>query len=113
MTSKVARLTPAGRARVLAGLRRSWKPGGAHDLRFHRQQADADTLRSRALYDRRGTVVLAGHCNTQAGAVPIAVRYSTAGRSDQLDVFLDNRLLFTASAARAMPELMAFLANPS
>ena len=109
MTSKVARLTPAGRARILRGLRRSWLPGGAHDLRFHHRPVDADTLRRRAADDRRGSVVLAGHLNSAAGAVPFSLRWSTAGRSDQLDLFVDGRLRLTAAAPRIVPELLVLL----
>ena len=108
--SKVARLTPAGRARILRGLARSWQPGGSHDARFHHATVDADTLRKRAFADRRGGVVMAGHLNAAHGALPFSLRWSTAGRTDQLDLFVDRRHVLTAAAPRILPELLALIA---
>jgi hypothetical protein len=57
-------------------------------IRWDREQpkrnADADTLRSRALFDRKGKLIVAG----------IAVYHGTA-RSDQLDIYVYGVLAVT------------------
>ena len=45
---------------------------------------DADTLRARALFDRKGKLVVSG----------VAIYYSTQ-RSDQFDLFVNNKLAIT------------------
>lgn len=60
--------------------------------------ADADTLRFRALEDRRGTVIL--------NAGKIVLRWSVAGRTDQLNIHENERLVFTGSAHRCMDKII-------
>jgi hypothetical protein len=62
-TSKVTKVVSKRRAwreRQRQGLLRSWQPGGAHHERFRSGEADADTMRRRALDDARGTVIREG-----------------------------------------------------
>lgn len=92
MTSKVARLTPAGRARILRGLARSWQPGGSHDARFHHATVDADTLRLRTLHDRKG----AHYATVLTSGLVFELFWSVNGRVDQVDVFLAGKNMLTA-----------------
>ena len=92
MTSKVARLTPAGRQRILRGLARSWQPGGAHDLRFHHAPVDADTLRKRALHDRKGS----HYATISTNGFVFELFWSASGRVDQVDVFIGGKHMLTA-----------------
>ena len=97
------RLTPRGKINIVRGLRRSWEPGGSHDLRFRSGEPDADTLRQRAAHDRRGRCVLAGRC----GRLGFAVCHSTAGRTDQYDIFLDGQLVTTIRSGLVLETLLA------
>lgn len=56
------------------------------------QGPDAETLRARALHDRRGTVIREGVTYFGDGrVVQWCVRHSVAGRSDQFDIVADGR----------------------
>lgn len=83
-------------------VKRSWDSGERHAA-IIRRGVDADTLRLRALEDRRGTVVI------DAGAV--VVLWSMLGRTDQMDIFEDGRKVFTGSAHRCMDELVKMSMN--
>lgn len=77
------RLSKQGVERIRNGLIRSWKDG-THRKLVQEQEIDADTLRKRALYDRKGKLLLGG----------IDIHYST-NRSDQFDVYVRGELVCT------------------
>ena len=51
------------------------------------QEIDADTMRQRAFYDRRGEFYAEVRKRTEAGDVVFTLRWSVCGRCDQLDIF--------------------------
>lgn len=61
---------------------------------------DAETVRRRALDDRRGTVIRAGVTYRATGETIWAVAHSRAGRTDQFDVVADGRLWRTCGNRR-------------
>lgn len=67
--------------RMRNGLKRSWEPGGAHHKRFREGPADADTMRKRELWDRKG--VRCGSFTT--GGVTYQIIHS-GRRTDSYDV---------------------------
>ena len=89
------RLSKQGIERIRNGLLRSWQPGGTHRSTQQATVIDADTLRSRALYDRKGKLIVSG----------VSIHHSTA-RSDQLDVYVDGVLAITGGP-RIIAEWMA------
>lgn len=106
-TPKVSRLSPKARERIRKGLLRSWQPGGTHRTKQMSRPIDADTLRSRALDDRRGRHLCAVYPpsgNLLPG--PFVMIWSTTGRTDQVDVFQNGRLLFTAAPKKAFAHLL-------
>lgn len=77
------RLSKQGIENIRRGLKRSWVDG-THRQRQQAGNIDADTIRSRAMYDRKGTLIVSG----------VAIHHSTH-RSDQLDVYVDGVLAIT------------------
>ena len=69
---------------------------------------DADTLRQRALFDRRGATVVSGCLSSEAGRLPFFVCHSTAGRCDQFDVFVDGARIATTRASLVLSILVGF-----
>ncbi len=104
MISKVRRLTPRGRRQISDALRRSWQ-SGAHHARFHSGEPDADTLRKRALSDRRGS----HYATVQMQGCTFTLLWSTNGRTDQIDVFEGTRLLATIRPSLALGAIGALL----
>jgi len=98
------RLSPARKEAIKRGLRRSWKDG-AHAKRFYQQPADADTMRKRALWDRKGT--LAG--GFSAGGVEYAI-YHSRRRTDAYDVKAGVRVVCSGGRAKVGLFLGALLA---
>ncbi len=90
------RLSKQGIARIRAGLIRSWQPGGSHRTRQQATNADADTVRSRALFDRKGKFI---------GSFDI---YHSTNRVDQFDVYAGGKKVFTGGARM----LGDFLSDP-
>lgn len=88
-TCQVRRLSPKARARIVAGLHRSWQPGGTHRemQRARGAGSSAETERMRDLHDAKGRLVLAGVCPA-LGRVEI---HRSTARHDQFDVFVDGR----------------------
>ena len=82
------RLSPKGIENIKRGLKRSWE-SGVHRARQQSGGADADTMRKRAIYDRRGTLIISGQIKTEVGDKPLSVQWSTHGRSDQIDILID------------------------
>jgi hypothetical protein len=82
-----------GVERIRAGLRRSWQPGGTHrEMQRQRgENADADTLRLRALSDAKGAMLLAGK-SPSLGAVVIT---RSTNRCNQFDVFVEGVKVIT------------------
>jgi hypothetical protein len=103
-TSKVSRLSPKAKERIRKGLLRSWQPGGTHRTKQESRPIDADTLRSRALDDRRGKQLCL--LNTRPYGETYTFLWSTTGRTDQVDVFQNGRLLFTAAPKKAFAQLI-------
>lgn len=64
------------------GLKRSWAPGGAHHKRFREGPADADTMRKRELWDRKGVRCVSF---TSGGGVTYHIDHSCR-RTDAYDV---------------------------
>lgn len=79
---------------IRRGLRRSWKDG-AHHKRFHCQPVDADTIRKRALWDRKGEGIGAVALPTEA----YQIRHSTR-RTDSYDIYLKGRLVCSGGKAK-------------
>jgi len=61
---------------------------------------DADTLRDRAFYDRKG----------KPAALNVSFYYSTR-RRDQYDVFMDGKLIFTGAPRKIAEQFHILLAN--
>lgn len=95
------RLSPQGLANIRRGLIRSWRDG-IHRQKQQQRTPDADTLRNRAFYDRRGTLYADITKATEAGRTCFHLRWSTAGRRDQVDIFEDNRLCKTIRPSAAL-----------
>ena len=85
-------LSKHGIENIKRGLKRSWEPGGSHRTRQESREIDADTDRKRALHDRRGKTLISGMIPTELGAKPVSIRWSTSGRTDQLDVIVDGSI---------------------
>lgn len=100
------------RERQRQGLLRSWQPGGAHDLRFRQRPVDADTLRARAMHDRKGRIVLAGVIQTALGPKDCLICHSTAGRTDQFDLIVDGRVEATVRGGLVLEILVALCSTP-
>ena len=77
------RLSKQGVERIRNGLLRSWQPGGTHRSMQQDTIIDSDTVRARALFDRKGKHV---------GTFDI---YHSTNRSDQLDLFVNGKLEVT------------------
>ena len=101
MTFKVPRLSRKARARIVAGLRRSWAPGGTHrEMQLARGlRSDSETERKRALYDARGRLLFTA---VLPDGTQLEVRRSIHGRTDQLDLGSG----FTARPDLTMKELL-------
>lgn len=69
--------------RMRKGLIRSWQPGGSHFERFLNRPADADTIRKRTLWDRRGTEIT---------LPPLVIRHSLR-RTDSYDVLINGKVV--------------------
>ena len=63
---------------------------------------DADTMRKRALFDAKGTILREGCTYTAAAETPWQVRRSVKGRIDQLDLIANGSLVRT-SGPRKLP----------
>jgi hypothetical protein len=63
--------------------------------------ADADTLRSRALYDARGRTIRQGCDYSAAGEKHWVVIRSVRGRTDQIDLLRNGRLFRTGGIRQA------------
>lgn len=61
---------------------------------------DAETERHRALYDMRGQVLREGICYRGGNEMHWQVRRSIHGRSNQLDLVSNGRVILTAGARR-------------
>ena len=82
-------LSLKGKARIIAGLRRSWLPGGTHrEMQRRRGEcSSAETERRRAAWDAKGKLVASG----------ISIYRSTA-RTNQFDLFINGEKRFTGGA---------------
>lgn len=108
--SKVHHLSPKSLANIRRGLGRSWAPGGSHDLRFRHNAVDADTLRRRALEDRRGQLYATLSYPTLLGPRYFRLLWSIVGRVDQLDVFdSDGAKVITCRLSAVLNRLSALL----
>ena len=105
MTSEVPRLSRKARARIVAGLKRSWAPGGTHRemQRLRGLRSDADTARKRAQHDAKGRLEF---FVTYPDGSRFEIRRSLRGRAEQLDVMDAGGL--TASTA-SEPRTIRFL----
>jgi hypothetical protein len=76
------RLSKQGVENIRRGLKHSWE-NGTHRRKQQARLVDADTLRDREAYDRKGKFV---------GSFDI---YHSTNRRDQFDVFMGGRLVLT------------------
>lgn len=92
-TFKVMRLSRKGIENIKRGLRRSWKDGTHRQMQKAREP-DAEGLRKRALWDRKGA-----HFSDirMADGRLFCVHWSTLGRTDQVDVFFEGAKVCTCS----------------
>jgi hypothetical protein len=74
---------------------RAWTP----------QEADADTLRMRALSDSKGAILRHGVHYTSNKETRWAIARSATGRANQLDVIFDGKLSRTCGPRSLPPEL--------
>lgn len=63
---------------------------------------DADTLRRRALDDRRGSLYADVYVPTELGRTLFTLRWSVRGRTDQVDVMCEGAILATIRPGRAL-----------
>lgn len=92
------------KATITKALKRSWSKGGAHRERVTNQKADADTMRQRALWDRKGTpvadiyiagelyTILHSHRRTDSYDVKAAGREVCSGGKAKVGLFLGSLL---------------------
>ena len=104
MTPKVRKLSPKARARIVAGLKRSWQPGGTHREMQRRRgiRSDSETERRRAAWDAKGKPIFDA---VLRNGLHVRVTVSLRGRSDQFDVDCDGST-FTASGPRCWRHLL-------
>lgn len=103
------RLSQRGIENIRHGLKRSWIDG-AHRLRQQSSDIDADTLRYRALHDRRGSFYAKITKEVAGKTIDFLILWSTNGRTDQVDIFENGHLLKTirpAIALKIIDELVA------
>ena len=62
--------------------------------------ADADTLRSRALHDARGTVIREGITYRSTGETKWVIRRSVTGRTDQYEFVANGKIKLVAGPRR-------------
>ena len=98
------RLTQRGKTNIRRGLRRSWQPGGAHDLRFRHKEPDADTLRWRAYQDRKGSLF----AEVRMGGEVFTLRHSTA-HARRLDIFNHGHKIAVCRSGLALSVITGFL----
>ncbi len=98
-------LSKKGIENIRRGLIRSWKPGGSHDIRFRRKEIDSDTLRNRALDDRRGTFFAEIKKKMEDRFVTFTLLWSISGRRDQIDIFENGRNLVTIRPNKALEKI--------
>lgn len=79
-----------GRKRGLASAK-AWRP----------QHADADTLRMRALHDRRGELIRKGMSYRNGREISWRIIRSLRGRINQVDLIINNQHWRTGSLERA------------
>lgn len=70
------------------------------------QEIDADTLRQRALYDRRGTPIIVGQIKTEAGPMPCQIQWSSSGRTDQADLIVEGKIIATKRLSLILESLL-------
>ena len=92
------RLSLRGIQNIRRGLKRSWE-NGTHRTKQQTREIDADTLRDRARYDRRGSLILSGNVPTELGPKRVIVRWSVLGRVDQMDIVIDTVVVKTCRPA--------------
>jgi hypothetical protein len=68
---------------------------------------DADTMRQRALYDRRGRLYAEISVETEIGRVTFSARWSVRGRTDQVDLFDGAVLVFTCRPSLVLERIHA------
>jgi len=96
------RLSRKGIENIRRGLRRSWRDGTHRQLQ--RQRApDADTMRKRAMYDARGTVILSA---ILPDGQRITMQRSLHGRTDQFDLTTSSGCILTGRADLCMKHLL-------
>jgi hypothetical protein len=95
------RLSLKGIESIRRGLRRSWTDG-THRQRQQQREPDADTMRNRALWDRKGSRF--ADITLPDGQL-FRAYWSTCGRTDQVDVFHDGRKVATCSPNRIFKEI--------
>lgn len=86
-------LSQKGIERIRRGLKRSWKDGTHRQLQQQRP-VSAEDIRMRALHDRKGSFFAAIHA---ADGRVFKAYWSTMGRTDQVDLFLDNAKIATVA----------------
>lgn len=101
-TFKVSRLSRKGAFNIRRGLKRSWVDG-THRQRVQHQDIDADTLRRRALDDRRGR----HYATITINGLSYPVVWSCRGRSDQVDIFCDGSLIATCRSSLVLQTITA------
>jgi len=72
------------------------------------QEIDADTLRQRALYDRRGTPIIVGHIQTELGPIACRIEWSCSGRTDQADLIIDGKIIATRRLSLILESLLKY-----
>lgn len=107
MIYKVGRLTPQGRERIRNALKRSWRDG-THRERQRSREIDVDSLRKRALEDRRGTHYATITKQTNLGAIYFTLLWSVAGRVDQVDIIESGSIVATVRPSLALSTIDKF-----
>ena len=89
--------------------------GKRAQLRIHEKMlardADADTVRQRALYDRRGTHYATVTKPSEAGPQTFALQWSIDGRCDQLDVIHAGAIIATIRPSLVLSEIDKIIAQ--
>jgi len=78
------------------------KRGIASAAAWQPREADADTLRKRALFDARGTVLRTGKTYRTSGDVEWCIRRAVNGRTNQVEITVNGKIWRTCQLRTAL-----------
>jgi len=89
-------------------LKRSWA-SGSHRKKQQTKELDAETVRARHLWDRKGNYF----CSISLNQSIFNVCYSRLGRSDQFDIEYDGQMIATTRRDQILSQIEKFILTTS